>query len=151
MGIGINLPQLFERGVRVDFSSRQRLVSEQFPHTLDISPMIKHCRCKRMAQHVGRLFFHCRYSSEMFFNQPSHLLCVHASAPVIYEKRVVEVWQFSISAFQILLQCCFHLLCKGHDALFIAFAVHLDLMIVKIDSYIIKSDELRESDASLIE
>ena len=104
-----------------------------------------------MAQHVGRLFFHCRYSSEMFFHQPSHLLCVHASAPVIYEKRVVEVWQFSISAFQILLQCCFHLLCKGHDALFIAFAMHLDLMIVKIDSYIIKTDELRESDASLLE
>ena len=81
MGVGINLLQLFERGVCANLRCGERHMAEQLLHTLYVSPIVEHCRRERVAQHMRRFFLHRSDKCEFAAHGALHILATYASAP----------------------------------------------------------------------
>ena len=117
---------------------------EQLLHTLYVGPIVEHCRRKRVAQHMRRLFFHCCDKRQLFSHYALHLSPLYAFSLFCHEEGAVGLtlpFQL-ITHFHISLHRSFQLLSERHDPLFVAFTCDRELKTFITHIIIIKSDQV---------
>ncbi len=151
MGFFVYSAELFEGCMSIHLRCRRACVTQQSPDTFYTCAIIEHCGCERVSQHVWREFFLCADKRKLHLHPMPHVNGFHSITFQRDKQRVTLANHLAIPTSHVATQCYGEFFSVWHHPLLVTFSGHFQLAVIAINVHIVKTRQLGQAYARLVE